>query len=82
MDDALLEMDQSDVAAGPVEVPTGEEADALLRDDPPPDNLEHSPTSAVKAAIEAKITEEMTSEISHFETTSKLNATTKDLLSQ
>ena len=74
MDDALLEMDQSDIAAGPVEIPTGEEADALLREDPTSDNLVNSPTSAVKSAIEAKITEEMTSEISHFETTSKLNA--------
>ena len=72
MDDALLEMDQSDMAVGPVEVPTGEEADALLRDDPPVDNLANSPTSAAKAAIEAKISEELYSEISHDSQTDTL----------
>ena len=79
MDDALLEMDQSEHLEGFMETPTDEEAEALLKDDPAAgpitqDDPVSSPTSAVKAAIDAKITEEMSSEISEFETTSKLNA--------
>ena len=56
MDNSLLEMEQEDV---PVldELPTSEEADALLKDDgnSPPS----SPTAAVKSAIEAQIAENL-----------------------
>ena len=84
MDAALLEMDHSEQSEDIMESPTEEEAEALLRDDLPLPldqgdheaslNIENSPTSAVKAAIDAKISEEMTSEISEFEMTSKMNA--------
>ena len=80
MDSELLAMDSNEIdEIG--QCPTWEEAEALLREDPPPSVSQSqpqattdanspsdpgSPTAAVKSAIEAQIAEEMLTEISHF----------------
>ena len=80
MDSELLAMDSNEIdEIG--QCPTWEEAEALLREDPPPSVSQSqpqattdanspsdpgSPTAAVKSAIEAQIVEEMLTEISHF----------------
>ena len=83
MDSHLLDADRDDE---PTFNPTPEEADALLRDDPVQSNssgpdavIQDSPTSAVKAAIEAQIAEGMNTELMQFDITTnnaKTNAKT------
>ena len=61
-------------------LPTMDEVEELLRDDGlsgPPSPSDSSPTAAVKAAIDAKLAEEMQSEISLFDSTTNTNANAK-----
>ena len=81
MDASLLEPTADEVDIDPQ---TLEEMEDLLREDPPivqttgsAQTEANSPTAAVKAAIEAKIAEEMSSEIQLFDANTKIDANKK-----